>query len=190
MKSLFPDEAEPVAIPPIEGLGYFSDYISADDEAALVSHIDTAPWNTAWQRRRQLYGASYGRAEGEPRLMPEWGIVLSERMLAVGITLRPFDQLLVNEYLPGQGISLHRDYETFDDTVVSLSLLSPCVMDFSRVADGSKESLLLERRSLLVLSGPARHEWQHGIAGRKNDIWQGVKIPRERRLSVTFRSVK
>jgi alkylated DNA repair dioxygenase AlkB len=103
---------------------------------------------------------------------------------------RPFDQMLVNEYLPGQGISLHRDYEPFDRTVVSISLLSACVMDFRRVADGRRESLLLEPRSLLVLSDEARYEWEHGIAPRKKDRWRGGPVPRSRRVSVTFRQVK
>jgi alkylated DNA repair dioxygenase AlkB len=190
MKSLFPLETESIDLPKIPGLGYLPNYISKAEEAALIAAIDAAAWNTSWQRRRQLYGASYGRAEGEPRTMPAWSTKLAERMFAEGITTRSFDQLLVNEYQPGQGISMHCDYETFDDTVVSLSLLSPCVMDFRNPQGNRRESLLLEPRSLLVLSGPARYEWQHGIAARKSDVWQGMKIPRSRRISVTFRSVK
>jgi alkylated DNA repair dioxygenase AlkB len=93
----------------------------------------------------------------------------------------------VNEYTPGQGISSHRDYAPFGRTVVSLSLLSPCVMDFRHVASGRKESLLLEPRSLLVLSDAARFEWEHGIAPRKGDMWQGLRWDRGRRVSVTFR---
>src|SRR5687767_14725387 len=97
-----------------------------------------------------------------------------------GLSERPFDQMLVNEYLPGQGIALHRDYLPFDRTVVSLSLLAPCVMDFRDDRSSGRESLLLEPRSLLVLSDEARFQWQHGIARRKNDKWRGVAIPRAR----------
>jgi alkylated DNA repair dioxygenase AlkB len=64
------------------------------------------------------------------------------------------------------------------------------VMDFRHVRDGRRESLLLEPRSLLILSDEARHEWQHGIASRKSDRWRGMVIPRARRLSVTFRLLK
>ena len=103
---------------------------------------------------------------------------------------RPFDQMLVNEYVSGQGIAFHRDYKPFDRTVVSLSLLSPCVMDFRSPQDGRRFPLLLERRSLVVLSDEARYEWQHGIARRKNDRWDGITIPRRRRLSITFRASK
>jgi alkylated DNA repair dioxygenase AlkB len=95
--------------------------------------------------------------------------------------------MLVNEYAPGQGISSHRDYAPFGRTVVSLSLLSPCVMDFRHVPTGRQESLLLEPRSLLALADAARYEWGHGIAPRNGDVWQGMRWERDRRVSVTFR---
>lgn len=191
MATLFPLEPDfDVSLPDLPGLRYLPNYISVNEETALIVEIDSQQWNTAWQRRRQLYGASYGRAEGEPRPMPAWGKNLAQRMLAAGITHQFFDQLLVNEYQPGQGIAMHRDYQTFGDTVVSLSLLSHCVMTLFHPTEKRREQLLLQRRSLLVLSGPARHQWQHGIAARKNDTWQGVKLTRYRRVSVTLRTTK
>jgi alkylated DNA repair dioxygenase AlkB len=190
MENLFPAEVGAEDVPRIPGLAYLRNYIAEQEEAELASAIDALAWNTSWQRRRQLYGASYGKPEGVPQSIPPWGCSLAERIFADGLSERPFDQMLVNEYLSGQGITLHRDYETFDKTVVSLSLLSLCVMDFRHVGDERRESLLLERRSLLILSGPARYEWQHGIAARKNDVWHEMKYSRARRLSITFRSVK
>jgi alkylated DNA repair dioxygenase AlkB len=186
MKTLFPLHVE-VTLPAVPGLAYLPDYITDKAEIDLTAAIDAETWDTTWKRRRQLYGWSYGRGEGAPRPIPPWGLALAERMHAEGISDRPFDQMLINEYLPGQGISLHRDYEPFDRTVVSLSLLSPCVMDFRNAKEGRQASMLLEPRSLLVLSDKARYEWQHGIAARKKDRWQGAVIPRSRRLSVTFR---
>jgi alkylated DNA repair dioxygenase AlkB len=96
----------------------------------------------------------------------------------------------VNEYYPGQGIALHCDYEPFDRTVVSISLLSPCVMDFRHVESGRRESMLLERCSLLILSDEARYDWQHGIARRKSDRWNGRRLVRARRVSITFRRLR
>lgn len=62
-------------------------------------------------------------------------------------------------------------------------------MDFSHGATGEKQSHLLEPRSLLVLSGDARYHWQHAIPARKSDKWHGQAIPRNRRISLTFRTV-
>ena len=99
----------------------------------------------------------------------------------------PFDQLLVNEYLPGQGISLHTDYAPFGPTAVSCSLLPPGVMDFRHRPTGPRASLLLEPRSLRVQTDEARYDWEHGIAPRKRDVWHGLWVERARCLSVTLR---
>jgi alkylated DNA repair dioxygenase AlkB len=186
MSTLFDLTVSADDIPAIPGIRYLSGYIDAADEQALATAIDGMPWNSEWQRRRQPYGAGYGSGR-ESTPIPEWGRKLAQRMLEDGITDRPFDQMLVNEYRPGQGISSHRDYAPFGRTVVSLSLLSPCVMDFLHISTGRKEHLLLERRSLLVLSDEARYEWEHGIAPRKRDAWRGMPVERGRRLSITFR---
>lgn len=186
METLFPPTVTAADIPPLPGLRYLPAYIAEAEERVLAAAIDAMPWDTEWQRRRQPYGAGYGRKGTAPPI-PDWGRRLADRLLADGVTAEPFDQMLVNEYLPGQGISLHRDYAPFGRTVVSLSLLSPCVMDFRLAPSGRKESLLLEPRSLLVLEGEARYDWEHGIASRKRDAWHGLPVERGRRLSVTFR---
>jgi alkylated DNA repair dioxygenase AlkB len=188
MASLFPAEGNDV--PSIPGLTYLSEYLNEDEERTLTAAIDREEWNTSWDRRRQPYGASYGRQAGSGRPIPPWGAALAERLLHDGVVEQRFDQMLVNEYLPGQGIAMHCDYEPFDRTVVSISLLTPCVMDLRRRADGQRESVLLEPRGILVLSDEARYEWEHGIARRKNDQWHGVRIQRKRRLSITFRRLK
>jgi alkylated DNA repair dioxygenase AlkB len=190
MSTLFPLEPEANAPPGIAGLAYLREYITAAEEAALVAAIDAEPWDTTWDRRRQPYGAAYRRGDAAPRPIPDWGRALAERMHCEGLSARPFDQMLVNEYLPGQGIALHRDYEPFDRTVASLSLLAPAVMDFRHALNGRRESLLLAPRSLLILSDEARYEWEHGIARRKSDRWRGERLARGRRLSVTFRLLK
>ena len=190
MAHLFSIAVEADDIPAIPGLSYRREYISRQEEIELAKAIDGEPWDTSWDRRRQPYGASYGQQAAPPRPIPAWGLALAERMHAGGISPRAFDQMLVNEYLPGQGIALHCDYRPFDRTVVSLSLLSTCVMDFRHPESGSSESLVLEPRSLLILSDEARFEWQHGIARRKSDRWHGIVLPRTRRLSITFRLLK
>ena len=187
---LFPAVVEAQDVPSIPGLAYRREYLTEEEEARFVQAIDQGTWDTTWERRRQPYGKLYGKDGGVPRPIPQWGLTLVERLFREGIGDRPFDQLLVNEYLPGQGIAMHRDYSPFDRTVVSISLLSACVMDLRQPRTGREDALLLERRSLLILSDEARYEWQHGIARRKNDRWQGVLLPRGRRLSITLRLTK
>jgi alkylated DNA repair dioxygenase AlkB len=189
-RPLFPSDENTGRTPRIPGLTYYANYIDGQLEAELIQRIDAEPWDTTWKRRRQLYGRDYGKQTRDRPPIPRWANVLVERLHDEGISERPFDQMLVNEYCPGQGISMHRDYLSFDRTVVSLSLLSRCIMDFYLEEANLKASLLLEPRSLLILSDDARYKWQHGIAARKSDRWQHLILPRSRRLSITFRLYK
>ncbi|KAL9971627.1 hypothetical protein ACROYT_G017818 [Oculina patagonica] len=85
------------------------------------------------------------------------------------------DQMTVNEYQPGQGIPPHVDtHSAFEDGIVSLSLGSQVTMEF-RNPDGRHASVVLPRRSLLVMTGESRYLWSHGITPRKYDIIYGIK---------------
>lgn len=96
-----------------------------------------------------------------------------------------FDQLIVNEYRPGQGIAPHIDCKPcFTDGIASLSLNSGTVMHFRR-AYCDNVDILLPRRSLIILTGEARYNWTHSIVPRLAD--NGVA--RQRRVSLTFRTV-
>ena len=55
--------------------------------------------------------------------------------------LPSYDQLIVNEYIPGHGISAHVDApKVFDDIITSVSLGSTCVMEF--VNKETKKSIM------------------------------------------------
>jgi alkylated DNA repair dioxygenase AlkB len=103
------------------------------------------------------------------------------------------DQLIVNDYAAGQGIPAHVDAPIFTDTIVSVSLGSSCMMEFTRArADetGRPEPQFLEPMSALVIGGEARHQWKHAIPERMADQWLGRSWPRSRRVSLTFRTMR
>ncbi|KAK4446802.1 hypothetical protein QBC34DRAFT_356048 [Podospora aff. communis PSN243] len=65
------------------------------------------------------------------------------------------------------------------------------------VVDGDDEEeareeweLMLPARSLLVMTGPSRYGWTHGIKGRKTDVVGGEQVVRGGRYSITMRSVR
>ena len=122
--------------------------------------------------------------------LPEWLEKLSQQLHKDGYMPEGTDQVIVNEYQQGQGISSHIDCEPcFQDTIVSLSLESGCVMNFTNKFDKTKKiPVWLAPRSLVVLSNEARYEWLH-VAARKSDEWGGQKYERKRRVSLTFRKV-
>lgn len=174
--------------------------VLAFQDCRIFPALSTQQRRCAWWRRSTAsHGTRLGNAganltwslygkEGTAPAIPDWAEDLIEKMLLQGLTMRRFDQMLVNEYQPGQGIALHRDYQAYGRTVASLSLLSVCVMDFRHQVTERSEVLLLEPRSLLILNDQARYEWEHDIASRKSDVWYDTPVTRERRLSITFRT--
>ena len=192
--SLF-EEATPVG-PAIAGLSYIPNYIDESTESALLELIDSQPWMNDLKRRVQHYGWRYDykarniTSDLQIGELPDWLQSYTVRLYQAGYFPETPDQVIINEYQSGQGISAHIDcVPCFAGTIASLSLGSPCVMDFTHGKTGEKSSLLLEPRSLLVLNGDARYIWQHAIAGRKTDKWNGQSIQRTRRISLTFRKV-
>lgn len=177
---------------PIPGLVYRPEFITAEEECGLLADIDAVRWCNYLRRRTQHYGYRYdyiSRSAPE-RLgpLPDWCHFLVMRLLEMKLLSRTPNQLIVNEYLPGQGIAPHVDAPVFADGIVSISLGSPCVMVFSR--DGHDNvDMALETRSVVVLHGEARKIWRHSIPARKVDVVQGVSVPRHRRVSLTFRCV-
>jgi alkylated DNA repair dioxygenase AlkB len=180
----------------IKGLNYLPNFITQLEHDLLLKQIDSQPWLSDLKRRVQHYGYRYNYKARriDPSLhigaLPDWGLDLASKLYNENIISELPDQLIVNEYQPGQGISRHIDcVPCFAETIISLSLGSSCVMDFTRVSTGEKISVLLEPRSIVVLKDDARYQWMHSIAARKVDRFQGQTITRERRLSLTFRKV-
>jgi alkylated DNA repair dioxygenase AlkB len=125
--------------------------------------INCQSWLTDLRRRVQHYGFKYDykgrKVTAEMRLgpLPNWLLALCEELKDRGLMPRVADQVIVNEYEPGQGIAPHVDcVSCFDDTIASLTLGSSCIMEFAKVKTRERSSLFLGRRSLVVLSGEAR----------------------------------
>ena len=175
------------------GFSYYHEYITKEQEDNLIKIIDSAPWLLALSRRVQHYGYRYDYKKRYLNLdnylgpFPNWLNNICEKLSGEGIFNQIPDQVIINEYLPGQGISSHIDsIDAFGNTICSLSLNSAIVIDFIK---DEKISYLLEPRSLVVLKNDARYLWTHSIAARKKDKYNGVAFARRRRISMTFRTI-
>ena len=173
---------------------YIADFITTQEELALLDAIDKESWLDELQRRVQHYGYRYNykkrKLDAEDRIgdLPDWIAPICDRLAHTeGMFAACPDQLIVNEYKPGQGITPHTDSGCFGAVVASLSLGSDCLMDIETPAE--KFPIVLQRKSLLVLQGDSRNVWKHAIALRKTDIQADEKILRQRRVSLTFRTV-
>lgn len=176
----------------ITGLTYQSEFITKETEAELIKFIDSQEWNTKLKRRTQHYGYEYKYdRSGLKPLNPVPEIFL--KALGDQQTLFPEgppNQVIVNEYLLGQGINAHIDDPIrFGKTIASLSLLSGIEMEFQQYSV-DKHHVYLEPRSMVWLTQDARYKWTHQIRSRKFDTVPGEgRTLRSRRVSITYRHV-
>ena len=190
----------------VPGLAYVPDFISEDEEKMLVEQIDRHAWSEELQRRVQHYGWRYDyksrHVDSTMRLddFPRWADDLAERLVSKGLVSNLPDQMIVNEYIKNQGISSHIDSESsFDDGIAMISLLESWEMVFSKKRSKGKperQVVRLDRRSVAIMKNEARYDWKHEIPKRKTepgtiepDRGKPGRVPRGRRLSLTFRKV-
>lgn len=159
----------------MEGLIYRTDFVTPEEEADLLASIGGETFQEvrmmgAVARRTVVhYGYDYDYAGWSihPTIPPPTYLepYLIRASAAAGIDRARIEQILVARYPPGATIGWHRDAPMFGAVVIGLSLGSSCTMRFRRKVDGTfdRESLTLDPRSLYILSGTARSQWQHSI---------------------------
>ncbi len=183
----------------INGLKVHFDFISQNEEKELLNNIDKTEWLNDLKRRVQHYGYKYDyKARQLDQTfyigkIPDWMTFLSERLQQQNIIDFVPDQAIVNEYIDDQGIAPHIDCEPcFGDTIISISLGGQCVMNFQKEQTSTEQDkipLLIQPKTLIVMTGESRYGWYHGIVGRKTDKFNGQTHKRQRRVSITFRKV-
>ncbi|KAF8022161.1 hypothetical protein BT93_G2338 [Corymbia citriodora subsp. variegata] len=184
----------------IPGLYLLHDFISLGEEKELLAAVDDRPWNSLAKRRVQHYGYEFrydtrnvdaNRHMGE---LPSFVSFILERISSFpGLPCASnssLDQLTVNEYPVGVGLSPHIDtHSAFEDLIFSLSLAGPCIMEFRRYFGSAwlhkdvsgtdvnvdslesskflRKAIYLPPRSMLLLSAEARYAWHHYIPHHK-----------------------
>jgi alkylated DNA repair dioxygenase AlkB len=181
-------EADEVALP--EGFRHQEDSLSRGEHEQLLARVSALEFGEIKMRgvvaRRRIaqFGWRYSFESfkltpgAEP---PDYLVALQGRAEAFAdAPAGSLSEILVTEYQPGATIGWHRDAPPFD-VVVGISLLSPCRFRFRRGRTGAWETteVLLAPRSIYVLTGPARREWQHSIPAVT-----------ELRYSITFRTMR
>ena len=171
----------------IKGLSWIPDMISVSYESYLIKEIDALPWNCSLRRRVQQYGYEYDyfsrRVKERIAPLPPFAVRLCEDLLEHKLISILPNQLIINEYKNGQGISKHIDSSEFDEVIFSISVGSPCTIIF-RFKKDQQHSFELPARTFLKMENDARHKWTHEISPLEGN---GKPV---RRISLTFRNVK
>ena len=111
-----------------------------------------------------------------------------------GLAPDELSHALITEYCDGVAIGWHRDRPHYND-VIGVSLLSPCTfrMRRKRGASWQRASMRLPPRSIYLMRGPSRDEWQHSIpavdALRYSVTFRSLRVP-HRALCDSLRSTR
>ncbi|CAD0201608.1 unnamed protein product [Chrysodeixis includens] len=193
---------------------YVSEFLSQTEEKSVLNHIYAAPkpkWTQLTNRRLQNWGGIPHRNGMIAEAMPPWLETYLDKIDRLDLMggKHP-NHVLVNEYLPGQGIMPHLDGSLFYPTITTLSVGSHCVLTFMEAKDDNTIntepafSLLLEPRSLLVLQDTLFHNYLHCIEEVTEDVLNDniinlkmcsnnytrmSTVPRDTRVSLTIRHV-
>jgi len=172
------------------GFRYQPEAISSGHERHLIAQFASLPFKEfefqgfLGKRRTVSYGWRYDFNGGDLKRsddIPEFLRPVREAAARfAGLNPADLQQALLIEYPPGAQIGWHKDRPIFD-TVVGISLLSPCTFRLRR-KDGGKwqrASLIAESRSMYLMTGAARTEWEHSIPPVA-----------AQRYSITFRNFK
>ena len=157
-----------------EGFRYQSEFIDVREEARLADQLATLElkpfdFHGHYGNRRVVsFGLRYDYDQREIQSAPNVPMFLEDLRAKVaefsGYPPDGLKQVGINEYRAGAGIGWHRDKPEFGD-VIGVSLLSSAKMRFRERLGRTwlRRSLVVEPRSVYVLSGPARSRWEHSV---------------------------
>lgn len=187
MNTLFPIDNFP------EGFSYHPDFISNEEEQDLLAAISKTDLHTflfqGHEAKRKVASFGYDwsfekRTLSKGKEIPAVFDFLVRKVAdQLSVSKDAFAELLVTEYPPESVINWHRDAPPFD-IISGISLLSDCTFRL-RPHDKTKQkrnaiiSLPVQPRSLYIIQGIARTEWEHSIAPVK-----------QLRYSITLRTLK
>jgi alkylated DNA repair protein (DNA oxidative demethylase) len=181
---LFPLEGAP------DGLLFEPEIMTATEEAAFVDIIQSLPFEpyrmhgVDAKRRVVRFGAHYLGRSAAAMAASDFPLGLESlraRAAAVaGVPTNALSESLLTEYAAGAGIGWHCDSPAFG-IVAGISLGGACRMRFQRGEGNQRQAWAIELspRSLYVMSGAVREEWQHSIPPVKQLRW-----------SITFRTLR
>jgi alkylated DNA repair dioxygenase AlkB len=173
-----------------EGFAYAPDFLTPARERELLEQIRTLEFREAqykeWRARRRLvaFGGSYdfsrNRLEPAPPIPEFLRALRAEAASWAAVPAMRIEHAIVAEYPPGAPLGWHRDVPEFEE-VIGVSLLGNARMRFRPWPPRAKErrrwGIELEPRSIYLMRGAARWQWQHAVSPTK-----------ELRYSITFRT--
>lgn len=189
---------------------YIPNFITSNEEKHILDHFYSVPkpkWTYLTNRRLQDYGGVPSEKGMIPEKIPNWLDMYINKIYNLNVFKgKKPNQILINEYEPGQGIMPHTDGPLFYPTIATISCGSHTILEFLENNESRKKvcDILLEPLSLVIIKDDLYSKYLHSIYERKIDkltedciniSFTGDKrlvgdiLERNTRVSVTIRNV-
>lgn len=193
-----------------ESVYYIKNFISEEEESEILKNVYLVPkpkWTCLKNRRLQDWGGVPHKNGMIQEDIPSWLVKYMNKVSDLNIfsTDKRANHVLINEYLPGQGIMPHLDGLLFYPTIATISCGSHTVLEFlDSVNRNLICNILLERRSLVIVQYDMYKIYMHSIDEISEDkisdkcanlhycnsnISDGDILQRDTRISLTIRNV-
>ena len=173
----------------IDGLYYIENYLTDNEIDYIMNMINNLQFEniySAKSRRVAHYGYyySYDRSglKPAPAIPTDFGMLMCpERINAIldkKLLDSKFNQLIINEYKPGQQIAPHTDHTTqFGPIVACVTIGQAVPINFT---DGQTNiSANIKAASLYIMTGDSRYKYRHSLKNTGSD----------NRYSLTYRTI-
>ncbi|ALC38614.1 CG6144 [Drosophila busckii] len=158
---------------------YIPNFLTSDQEQSILSHIERTPkprWTQLLNRRLINYGGVPHPNGMIAEEIPEWLQNYVDKVNNLGVfESQKANHVLVNEYLPGQGILPHTDGPMFYPIISTISCGAHTVLELTKRGSNGESTgdvmfkLLLEPRSLLILKETLYSDYLHAISEISED---------------------
>ncbi|KAK2460452.1 hypothetical protein APHAL10511_007617 [Amanita phalloides] len=186
-------------IPGSNGVWYIPNFVTSDEEEYLIRKINETAhqkWKELSNRRLQIWGGEITQkgilfAQPLPPFLKIYPNIMARLKATGAFESSPHggpNHIILNEYLPGQGIMPHEDGPIYHPVVATISLGSHSVLHYYQYAEESGltgnntslgkgrvtssipvMSLFLERRSLVITTDEMYASHLHGIEDTDRD---------------------
>ena len=139
-------------------------FITEEQEKEIVSNLKPSKVKAGSGRNIVTrYGSKLPyKARVKSHIIPPYFLSICEQIGKV-LGYEIPDSVTVNEYMPGQSIDWHTDSLSSGPVIVVLSLISSAEMGLRDNTTKENTTITLNTRSLLVLDGEHRTDWEHCI---------------------------
>lgn len=176
----------------IKGLWYIENYLSQDELAMIKEKITNGEIEldpiskSAISRKVAHYGYyySYDKTGLKPApVIPDYleNLVHAKRIndiVGTALIKIPFEQVIINEYQPGQQIAYHTDHTKLFGPIIACVTVGESVPIHFKHGETIK-GINVEEGSMYIMTGDARYKWRHSLKNCSDN----------NRYSITYRTI-